>query len=49
MGNDFENTVDMAKEYLKLCIKGRIEDHDEISKTHFENIETRKNETIVEI
>lgn len=39
----------MAKECLKLCIKGRIEDHEEIPKAHFENIETRKNEIIVEI
>ncbi|MDO5812807.1 MAG: type II toxin-antitoxin system HicB family antitoxin [Bacillota bacterium] len=25
-GNDFENAVEMAKECLKLCIKGRMED-----------------------
>ena len=35
-GQNYENAVEMAKECLKLCIKGRIEDHDEITKAHFE-------------
>lgn len=48
-GQNYENAVEMAKECLELCIKGRVEDHEEIPKARFENIETRKNEMIVEI
>lgn len=48
-GNDFENAVEMAKECLELCIKGRIEDKEEIPEIHFENIDIKENETVVKI
>ena len=46
-GNDFENAVEMAKECLELCIKGRMEDNEEIPRAHFENIDIK--ETVVKI
>ena len=46
-GYDFENAVEMAKECLELCIKGRMEDNEEIPRAHFENIDIK--ETVVKI
>ena len=46
-GYDFENAVEMAKECLELCIKGRMEDNEDIPRAHFENIDIK--ETVVKI